>query len=153
MDLDERGWAWTMDINARAFLLCSQHAARLMEGRGGKIIAISSLGSRLVMPVYTAVGVSKAALEALTRYLAIEFAPQGIVVNAIAAAAVQTEALNVYKPDEKLSIAWQTTPAGRMVQPEDVAKLVAFLCRDESFMIRGQTIIIDGGFSVAPLII
>jgi enoyl-[acyl-carrier protein] reductase III len=152
MDLDERGWAWTMDINARAFLLCSQHAARLMEGRGGKIIAISSLGSRLVMPVYTAVGVSKAALEALTRYLAIEFAPQGIVVNAIAAAAVQTEALNVYKPDEKLSTAWQTTPAGRMVQPEDVAKLVAFLCRDESFMIRGQTIIIDGGFSVAPLI-
>ena len=88
MDLDERGWAWTMDINARAFLLCSQRAARLMEGRGGKIVAISSLGSRLVMPVYTAVGVSKAALEALTRYLAIEFAPQGITVNAIAAAVI-----------------------------------------------------------------
>jgi len=102
MDLDERGWAWTMDINARAFLLCSQRAARLMEGQGGKIVAISSLGSRLVMPVYTAVGVSKAALEALTRYLAIEFAPQGITVNAIAAAAVQTEALNIYKPDERL---------------------------------------------------
>ena len=151
MDLDERGWAWTMDINARAFLLCAQHAVRLMEGRGGKIVAISSLGSRLVMPVYTAVGVSKAALEALTRYLAIELAPHGITVNAVAAAAVQTEALNVYKPDEKFK-AWQTTPAGRMVQPEDIAKLVAFLCRDESFMIRGQTIIIDGGFSIAPLI-
>ena len=152
MDLDERGWAWTMDINARAFLLCAQRAARLMEGRGGKIVAISSLGSRLVMPVYTAVGVSKAALEALTRYLAIELAPHGIAVNAIAAAAVETEALNVYKPDEKLSETWQTTPAGRMVQPDDIAKLVTFLCRDESFMIRGQTIIIDGGFSIAPLI-
>jgi enoyl-[acyl-carrier protein] reductase III len=152
MDLDERGWAWTMDINARAFLLCAQRAARLMEGRDGKIVAISSLGSRLVMPVYTAVGVSKAALEALTRYLAIELAPHGIAVNAIAAAAVETEALNVYKPDEKLSETWQTTPAGRMVQPEDIAKLVTFLCRDESSMIRGQTIIIDGGFSIAPLI-
>jgi enoyl-[acyl-carrier protein] reductase III len=104
------------------------------------------------MPVYTAVGVSKAALEALTRYLAIELAPYGIAVNAIAAAAVQTEALNVYKFNEKLSKTWQTTSAGRMVQPEDIAKLVAFLCRDESFMIRGQTIIIDGGFSIAPLI-
>ena len=152
MDLDERGWAWTMDINARAFLLCAQRAVRLMEGRGGKIVAISSLGSRLVMPIYTAVGVSKAALEALTRYLAIELAPYGISVNAIAAAAVQTEALNVYKLDEKLPKTWQTTPAGRMVQPEDIAKLVAFLCRDESFMIRGQIIIIDGGFSIAPLI-
>lgn len=151
MDLDERGWAWTMDINARAFLFCAQRAVKLMEGRGGKIVAISSLGSRLVMPIYTAVGVSKAALEALTRYLAIELAPYGIAVNAIAAAAVQTEALDVYKPDEKLK-AWQTTPAGRMVQPEDIAKLVAFLCRDESSMIRGQTIIIDGGFSIAPLI-
>jgi len=151
MDLDERSWAWTMDINARAFLLCAQRAVKLMEGRQGKIIAISSLGSRMVMPVYTAVGVSKAALEALTRYLAIELAPHGITVNAIAAAAVQTEALDIYKPDEKLK-AWQTTPAGRMVQPEDIAKLVTFLCREESFMIRGQTIIIDGGFSIAPLI-
>jgi enoyl-[acyl-carrier protein] reductase III len=153
MDLDERGWAWTMDINARAFLLCAQRAAKLMEGRGGKIVAISSLGSQMVMPVYTAVGVSKAALEALTRYLAIELAPHNIAVNAISAAAVQTEALNVYKPSEELPKTWQTTPAGRMVQPEDIAKLVAFLCRDESYMIRGQTIIIDGGFSIAPLIV
>ena len=152
MDLDERGWAWTMDTNARAFLLCAQCAVKLMEGRSGKIVAMSSLGSRMVMPIYTAVGVSKAALEALTRYLAIELAPCGIAVNAVAAAAVQTEALEVYRSSGTLSSAWQTTPAGRMVQPQDIAKLVAFLCRDESFMIRGQTIIIDGGFSIAPLI-
>jgi len=153
MELDERGWAWTMDINARALLLCAQHAVKLMEGRNGKIVAISSLGSQLVMPIYTAVGVSKAALEALTRYLAIELAPHGITVNAISAAAVQTEALDTYKLDEKLFKTWQTTPAGRMVEPEDIAKLVAFLCRDESSMIRGQTIIIDGGVSIVPLVI
>jgi len=73
MDLDTRGWDWAMDINAKAFLLCAQRAAKLMMD-GGKMVAISSLGSRLVMPVYTAVGVSKAALESLTRYLAIELA-------------------------------------------------------------------------------
>lgn len=151
MELDERGWAWTMDINARAFLLCAQHAVRLMKGREGKMVAISSLGSRLVTPVYTAVGVSKAALEGLTRYLAIELAPYGIAVNAIAAAAVQTQALEIFK-DANLPKTWQTTPAGRMVQPEDIAKLVAFLCRDESFMIRGQIIVIDGGVSIAPMI-
>jgi len=151
LDLDSRGWDWTMDINARAFLLCAQRAARLMKN-GGKMVTISSLGSRLVLPIYTAVGVSKAALEALTRYLAIELAPQGICVNGIAAAAVETEALKLYTSEQGLpQLSWQTTPAGRMVQPEDIANVVAFLCSDESAMIRGQIIVIDGGVSLAPI--
>jgi len=151
LELDSRGWDWTMAVNARAFLLCAQRAAKLMK-EGGKMVAISSLGSRLVLPIYTAVGVSKAALEALTRYLAIELAPQGICVNAIAAGAVETEALKMYTADPNLpSPAWQTTPAGRMVKPEDIANLVAFLCSDQADMIRGQTIVIDGGVSLTPL--
>lgn len=150
LDLDIKGWDWTMDVNAKAFLLCTQRAARLMKN-GGKIVSISSLGSQLVLPVYAAVGVSKAALEALTRYLAIELAPQGICVNAVSAAAVETEALQVYVADPNLpQVAWRTTPAGRMVQPEDIANVVTFLCRDESAMIRGQVIIVDGGVSLAP---
>lgn len=149
MELDSKGWEWTMDINARAFLLCAQRAAELMQN-GGKMVAISSLGSKMVMPIYTAVGVSKAALEALTRYLAIELAPRGICVNAISAGAVETEALKIYTADPNLpQPIWKTTPAGKMVLPEDIAKLVAFLCSDDSFMIRGQVIIIDGGLSVA----
>jgi len=151
LDLDSKGWDWTMDINARAFLLCAQRAARLMRN-GGKMVSISSLGSRLVMPIYTAVGVSKAALEALTRYLAIELAPRGICVNGVAAAAVETEALKIYTADKGLpQLSWQTTPAGRMVQPEDIANLVAFLCSDQSAMIRRQIIVIDGGVSLAPI--
>ena len=148
LDLDDRGWDWTMDINARAFLLCAQRAARLMKS-GGKMVSISSLGSRLVLPIYTAVGVSKAALEALTRYLAIELAPRGICVNGIAAGAVETETLKLYTADPNLpQSAWQTTPAGRIVKPEDIAELVAFLCSDQSNMIRGQIIVIDGGVSL-----
>jgi enoyl-[acyl-carrier protein] reductase III len=151
VDLDTKGWDWTMDINARAFLLCAQRAAKLMPN-GGKMVSISSLGSRIVMPTYTAVGVSKAALETLTRYLSIELAPQGICVNGIAAGAVETEALKFYTADPNLpQPVWKTTPAGRMVLPEDIANLIAFLCKDESFMIRGQIIVIDGGMSLTPM--
>lgn len=148
LELDTRGWDWTMDVNAKAFLLCAQRAARLMKN-GGSIVSISSLGSHLVMPIYTAVGVSKAALEALTRYLAIELAPRGIRVNGVSAAAVETEALKLYTAgqDTPPSV-WQTTPAGRMVQPDDIANVVAFLCSDASVMIRGQIIIVDGGMSL-----
>jgi enoyl-[acyl-carrier protein] reductase III len=149
LDLDIRGWDWTMNINARAFLQCAQKAAELMTN-GGKMVSISSLGSRLVMPIYTVVGVSKAALEALTRYLAIELAPKGICVNGIAAGAVETEALKFYTADPNLpQLAWKKTPAGRMVLPEDIANLVAFLCEDASEMIRGQIIVIDGGLSLS----
>jgi enoyl-[acyl-carrier protein] reductase III len=150
-DIDVKAWEWTMDINARALLLCAQRAAKLMEGRGGKIVSISSLGSRFVLPNYTVVGVSKAAVEALTRYLAIELAPQGICVNAVAASAVETEALKFYLSEGLVKGSRQVTPAGRMVVPEDVANVVAFLCSEEAFMIRGQTIIIDGGTSVGLL--
>lgn len=151
MELDCDGWDWTMNVNARAALLCSQQAARLMEN-GGSIVNISSLGARLVLPTYTAVGVSKAALESLTRYLAIELAPRGIKVNAVSAAAVETEALKLYTTDPNLPRPTVThTPAGRMVLPEDIANVVAFLCSNASTMIRGQVIIIDGGLSLTSL--
>jgi enoyl-[acyl-carrier protein] reductase III len=148
MDIDVKAWEWTMDINARACLLCAQRAAKLMDGRGGKIVSISSLGSRFVLPNYAIVGISKATLETLTRYLAIELAPQGICVNAVAASAVETEALKFYFKEGLVKDDRQVTPAGRRVTPEDVANVVAFLCSEEAFMIRGQTIIVDGGTSV-----
>jgi len=148
MDVDVKAWEWTMDINARAYLLCAQRAAKLMAGRGGKIVSISSLGSPFVLPNYSIVGVSKAAVEALTRYLAIELAPQGICVNTVVASAVETEALKFYFKQGLVKDNRQVTPAGRMVIPEDVANVVAFLCSEEAFMIRGQTVIVDGGTSV-----
>jgi len=149
LDIDVKAWEWTMDINARACLLCAQGAAKLMEGRGGKIVSLSSLGSFLVWPTYAIVGVSKAALEALTRYLAIELAPRGICVNAVAASFVETEALKFYFDEGLNEDNLPVTPVGRMVTTEDVANVVAFLCSEEAFMIRGQTIIVDGGFSVS----
>ena len=77
MELEETHWDWTMNINAKALLFCAQEAAKLMEKNGGgHIVSISSLGSIRYLENYTTVGVSKAALEALTRYLAVELSPE-----------------------------------------------------------------------------
>lgn len=150
MELEESHWDWTMNINSKALLFCAQEAARLMEKNGGgKIVSLSSLGSIRYLENYTTVGVSKAAVEALTRYLSVELASKNIVVNAVSGGAIDTEALKHFpNREELLEDARKHTPAGRMVEIEDMVKVVKFLVSDDSFMIRGQTIIVDGGRSL-----
>lgn len=151
LEQDVKGWDWTLNVNARSLLLCAQRAAPIMEARGGgHIVSLSSLGSMRVLPNYVAVGVSKAALETLTRYLAVELAPKNIVVNAISSSIVETDALKHF-PDEgreMVEAGLSRTPAGRLVAPEDIAEAVAFLCSSSAAMIRGQTIVVDGGYSL-----
>jgi len=150
MELEENHWDWTLNINSKALLFCAQEAAKLMEKNGGgKIVSISSLGAIRYLKNYTVVGVSKAALEALTRYLAVELAPKGITVNAVSGGAVDTEALRHFpNREEILQEAKAKTPAGRMVELDDMVNCVMFLISDQSSMIRGQTIIVDGGISL-----
>jgi enoyl-[acyl-carrier protein] reductase III len=144
-----RGWDWTMNINARAALFLAQGAAPLMAARGGgSIVNLSSPGAGRVLPDYVVVGASKAALEAVTRYLGVELAPLGITVNAVSPGVVETEALQhfaITRESDVLARAAAATPAGRLVTPEDVAELVAFLCTPAARMICGQTIVMDGG--------
>lgn len=148
-ELEPRHWDWTININARGAWLCAKAAADLMEGRDGRIVSISSLGGGRVLPEYSAVGISKAALESLTRYLAVEFAPLGISVNAVSGGLVDTDALTHFpRRDQMLADAKARTPAGRMVEPDDLARVVAFLCGPAGDMIRGQVIVVDGGFSL-----
>ena len=146
-----KGWDWTLNINARSVLFLSQMAAPLMQQRGGGyIVSLSSLGATRVLPDYVVVGASKAALEAVTRYLAVELAPLGIVVNAVSGGIVDTDALRHFRAMQDGNVlvgAADRTPAGRIVTPEDVANVVAYLCTPEAEMIRGQTIVVDGGFT------
>jgi enoyl-[acyl-carrier protein] reductase III len=154
MEQRVKGWDWTLNINARAALFLAQRAAPIMEARGGgAIVNISSVGAQRVLPEYAVVGASKAALEAITRYLAVELAPMRIVVNAVSAGMVQTDALHHFPGmrehfEERLAYALSRTPAGQIMTSEDVAGVVAFLCSREAFMIRGQTLIVDGGASL-----
>ncbi|HSH25383.1 MAG TPA: enoyl-[acyl-carrier-protein] reductase FabL [Massilibacterium sp.] len=153
MELEEKHWDWTMDINNKAVLFCSQEAAKRMEKTGGgKIVNLSSIGSIRYLENYTAVGVSKAAVEALTRYLAVELASKNIRVNAVSGGAVDTDALKHFpNRDELLGGSSLKTPAGRLVEKEDLANTVMFLLSDEAEMICGQTIIVDGGISLLTM--
>lgn len=150
LEVTEKHWDWTLNTNARALLLLAQRAAPLMRARGGgAIVGISSLGSFRVLDNYVLVGTSKAALEACIRYLGVELAPDGIRVNAVSGAVVETDALEHFpNREEMLEAGRSKTPAGRLITPQDLANAVAWLASDESSMVIGQTLIVDGGFSL-----
>lgn len=149
-----KGWDWTMNINARSLLFGAQRAGQLMQRNGGgSIVAISSLGSSRVLPEYVVVGASKAALESIVRYLAVEFSAMDIAVNGVSPGLVNTQALSFFSAlnEETTSILNEIasrTPAGRLCTPEDVANIVSFLCSPQASMIRGQIIVVDGGYSL-----
>lgn len=146
------GWDHTINVNARSFLFAAQQAVPLLQkSGGGKILAITSPGADRVLPDYIAVGASKAALNSLVRYLAVELAPLNINVNAIAPGIVETDALRHFsfmKQDDIIQRIVKNTPAGRLVTPLDVAELAVFLCSSSADMITGQIITIDGGYTL-----
>lgn len=154
MEQKLRGWEWTLNINARSLLFGAQHALPLMKKRGGgAIVAISSMGSTRVLEEYSVVGTSKAALEALVRYLGVELASENVVVNAVSPGVVRTDALQHFDTfregsDTLINHVIDNTPTARLCTPADVANVVCFLCSPAAQMICGQTIIVDGGHSL-----
>jgi enoyl-[acyl-carrier protein] reductase III len=147
LETEDKHWDWTMNANARALLQLARVAAPQMEP-GASIVAISSLGAQRVLENYTLVGTSKAALESLVRYLAVELAPRGIRVNAVSGGVVDTGALEHFPNREAMLAAGAANPVGRLVAPDDIAGAVAFLCSPDAAMVCGQTIVVDGGFSL-----
>jgi enoyl-[acyl-carrier protein] reductase III len=147
LETEDKHWDWTLSANARALLSLTRAAAPQMP-EGASIIGISSLGSERVLAGYTLVGASKAALEALVRYLAVELAPRGIRVNAVSAGVVETGALEHFPNRDAMLEMGVNNPVGRLVSPDDVAGLVTFLCSPDAEMIRGQTVVVDGGWSL-----
>jgi enoyl-[acyl-carrier protein] reductase III len=149
MELTRRHWQWTMDINAATLLHLVQHVVPMMPEDGGKVVAISSLGSIRAIPNYSAVGASKAALESLVRHLSVELAPKGVNVNILSAGVVDTEALKHFPNREDLiGHSEERTPAGRLVTPDDVADSLLFLVSDYARMVHGTTLVVDGGYHV-----
>jgi enoyl-[acyl-carrier protein] reductase III len=148
LETEDKHWDWTLSANARALLTLTRACAPGMR-EGSSIVGVSSLGSIRVLENYVLVGVSKAALEALVRYLGVELAPRGIRVNAVSAGVVETGALEHFPNKEQMiASGLKRTPVGRLVEPSDVADAVCFLSSPEAEMVCGQTLIVDGGFSL-----
>jgi len=147
-EMSLKHWRWCLETNAFALNLLARKAAPLMS-RGGRIIALSSLGAERALPDYAFIGASKAALEALVRSLALELAPAGIAVNAVSAGVVDTDALKAFPRRERIAGDFrQRSLAGRLLEPDDVAGAVYLLCLPEAEMIRGQTVRVDAGYSI-----
>jgi enoyl-[acyl-carrier protein] reductase III len=146
LETEDKHWDWTMNANARALLQLARVAAPGMPD-GSSIVALSSLGAQRVLDNYVLVGTSKAALESLVRYLGVELAPR-IRVNAVSGGVVETGALEHFPNREEMLRIGAANPVGRLVTPDDIAGAVAFLCSPDADMIRGQTLIVDGGYSL-----
>jgi len=147
LETEPKHWDWTLNANARALLQLARVVVPQMQP-GSSIVAISSLGAQRVLENYVLVGTSKAALESLVRYLAVELAPRGIRANAVSGGVVETGALEHFSNREQMLAAGAANPVGRLVEPDDIAGAVAFLCSPDADMVRGQTLVVDGGFSL-----
>jgi len=149
LELSLKHWRRCLETNALALNLLAQNAVPLMS-KGGRVIAISSLGASRAIPQYAFIGASKAALESLVRSLAQELGPRGIRVNVVSAGVVDTDALKHFPNREQLLHEFaRRAPAGPTLTVEHVADAVYLLCQPEAAMITGHTLVVDAGYCIS----
>ncbi|MDN7674978.1 SDR family oxidoreductase [Burkholderia oklahomensis] len=149
-DIEAAHFDRALDTNLKGAFWCARRAARLMaRAGGGAIVNVSSVGSTLVPANYLVVGTAKAALESLTRYLAVEYASLGIRVNGASSTLIDGDvAAQFPDPDNTKRSSIAATPLGRLATAEDLADVVLFLASDAARWITGQVIVADGGLSL-----
>jgi NAD(P)-dependent dehydrogenase (short-subunit alcohol dehydrogenase family) len=138
-----------MAVNVRAAMIVAQQCARSMIGRGvgGSIVNVSSLSATVGLPQHAAYCTSKAALDGLTRVMAVELGPHGIRVNTVNPVVTMTPmAEKAWSDPEKSAPMLARIPLKRFVQPLEVARTIAYLLSDESAMVSGVSLAVDGGF-------
>jgi 3-oxoacyl-[acyl-carrier protein] reductase len=142
-------WATMMQVNLNAPFRLAQAFAPLMQRAGwGRIVNISSMFGVVTRAHRAAYSTTKSALAGLSRTLAVEVGRDNVLVNCVAPGYVETELTRQNNSPEQLDQIKHTIPLGRLAQPAEIAKLVAFLCSDENTYITGQVLLIDGGFTV-----
>jgi len=147
MKMSTKHWRWCLETNALALNHLVRELQPIMP-EGGRVIALSSLGSERAIPNYAFIGASKAALEALVRSLSLELAPYKITANTVSAGVVDTDALSHFPNREQLLDEYQAhSLSDRPLQPTDVANAIYLLCLPEASMINAHTLYVDAGYS------
>lgn len=149
LELERETWDRVLAVNATGTFWCAREAARHMSGRGGSIVAIGSMSGELANAPQrqAAYNASKGAVHLAVKSLAIEFAEQGVRVNAVAPGYVGTELTKEGVPTEWWDDWVRRTPMARLGRPEEIASLVAFLASDAASYMTGSIVLIDGGYS------
>jgi NAD(P)-dependent dehydrogenase (short-subunit alcohol dehydrogenase family) len=148
-DMTDAGYEAVMGINLRAALIACQEfgLARRAAGGGGAIVNITSIAGHRGFTEHLCYAASKAGLEGATRVLAKEFGPYGIRVNAVAPTITLTElAMAAWSDPEKSAPMMVRHPIGRFAEVDDVAKTIATLLSDDTAMVNGAVLAVDGGF-------
>lgn len=149
LDLTDDDWDQSFDLVLRHVFFLAQAAGRVMvEGGGGALVSIASVSGLFAAPTHAAYGAAKAGLVSLTKTLAVELAPHGVRVNAVAPGAVRTPRVLERLTPEREAASSKSIPLGRMAEPHDIAGAVLFLCSDLARYVTGQTLVVDGGASV-----
>ncbi|MCU1345873.1 MAG: hypothetical protein JWL70_2139 [Acidimicrobiia bacterium] len=139
-------WDRTLEVGLRGFVLTLRQALPMMvEAGGGAVVNVSSLAAFLGDPVRSAYSASKAGVNALTRHVASAFGKQGIRCNAVAPGFTMTPSAAASFTPEQLAGMAKRNPSGRLGEPIDIARAIAFLLSDEASWINGQVVAVDGG--------
>ncbi len=147
MRLKPRGLNNIYTATVNAFVVGTQEAAKRMEKvGGGAVVTMSSTGNLIYIENYAGHGTNKAAVEAMSRYAAVELGEMNIRVNAVSGGPIDTDALKAFTNYEEVKAETiKRSALNRMGSPNDIAGAVYFLCTEEASWITGQTIIVDGG--------
>lgn len=148
LELRKNQFDLSIDINTWALVELARQLLPLLKHHSARIVVLSSRGAQRALPHYACAGASKAAVEALVRYLAAELGPTGIRVNALSAGPVLTDSLKAFPEFDQMMETAARAPLGRIGSPEDIARSVALLCSPDADWITGQVITADGGLSI-----
>ena len=144
IELDDDALHQVLGVNVQGVLITTREAIPHLSKNGGAVVNISSTLARASMAGAAAYSGSKAAVERITSALAVELGPQGIRVNTVAPGVTKTD-MSASAPQEMIDAMVAQTPLGRLGQPEDIAKAVAFLASDDASWITGQVLQSSGG--------